>query len=1027
MRQKTETTAQCSENGKPLYTQSHCPEQSNVPNHRWLFPIACVLLCANTILAGAASDAIRETKYSIHVWENDHGLPHDTVVSMVQTRDGYLWLGTLGGLARFDGIRFSSIPGLSDTRVVYLFEDSHRNLWIGTESAGTMIMREGRLIAPPELAAGGIERRLRAACEDASGTVWLYYENGDLWRYAANRFVPMVPPREESSTRTMIQETNGPLWVGTLRHQYAVGAVVENGSLELPIGEDISFAIRLEMLVASRRSGYWRLANGQIQRVDAGTVRTITPYRWPVEVTSACEDHDGNLVVGTKGAGVFLVHSNGTVSSLTTTQKPSANLILSVLVDREGTLWVGTDGGGLNRVKRQLFTTLESSRGWEVQSVTEDATGGLWLGSYFKGLGRWASGQMEQFGSSRYSLFERAVPIQTVFADRENRVWVGTADRQLLQFRDGAFHGVNDGGLIQQKVQAIYQDRVGRLWFGTEGSLVCLESNKWRLFGAPDGLISTNITAIADDADGNIWIGTVGGGVNRWRDGKFSPLLGAPAEYITALLTDAQGVLWVATRAGLGRWQKETWTRYTTREGLVTDNLRYLIDDGLENLWIGSDIGVLRVPKKALNDFAGGQTNAILCRAYDKEDGLPTRACTLGSQPGGWRGRDGALWFATMKGVARLDPAQFRANTNPPPVVIESILVDDVKLGSNDVSNLTLRPHNERLEIQYSSLNLAAPERARFRYRLEGLEKNWIEAGDRRPVSYPKLPAGRYTFQVTASNEDGVWNESGASLAVVVQPPFWRTWWFITISILGTLGLIAGTVHYFSTQQLQRQLAVMQQQEALEKERARIARDIHDQVGASLTQVALLGELVESDKNSPAEIEAHAQQISQTARETTRALDEIVWTVNPQNDTLEGLVNYICKYAQDYLAVAGVTYRFDLPSQLPAQPIAPDVRHNVFLASKEAVTNIVRHGNATSAWIRLRVELPSVILEIEDNGRGIGGLDSKAAQTRHGLKNMRKRMEDIGGHFHIGSGREGGALVRLTIPLTAHHAIARAG
>jgi signal transduction histidine kinase len=249
-------------------------------------------------------------------------------------------------------------------------------------------------------------------------------------------------------------------------------------------------------------------------------------------------------------------------------------------------------------------------------------------------------------------------------------------------------------------------------------------------------------------------------------------------------------------------------------------------------------------------------------------------------------------------------------------------------------------------------------------------------------------------------------------------PPLWKRWWFIAACVVLAVGVVAGSVHYFSTQRLERQLAVMRQQEALERERARIARDIHDQVGASLTQVALLGELVESDKDSPTDVQEHAQQISQTARETTRALDEIVWTVNPQNDTLDGLVNYICKNAQDYLAVAGVRYRFDVPAELPAKSVAPDVRHNIFLASKEAVTNVVRHAKASAAWIRLRLEPSSMILEIEDNGRGLGGLDPEAAQRRNGLKNMRKRMEDVGGSFEMLTGSEGGALVRLTVPLS---------
>src|SRR5262249_23246554 len=259
-----------------------------------------------------------------------------------------------------------------------------------------------------------------------------------------------------------------------------------------------------------------------------------------------------------------------------------------------------------------------------------------------------------------------------------------------------------------------------------------------------------------------------------------------------------------------------------------------------------------------------------------------------------------------------------------------------------------------------------------------------------RSALYHKLPPpGHYTFQVTACNEDGVWNPTGTSLSLIVEPPFWRTWWFLTSATATLLASMVVTVHYLSTKKLQRQVERLRQQEALEKERARIARDIHDQLGASLTQVSLLGEFVESDKDSPAEVEAHARQICQTARDTTRVLDEIVWTVNPSNDTLDGLINYVCKYAQEYLAVAGLRYRLDVPTQLPSTPITPELRHNVFLSAKEAVTNVVRHAKANAVWIRLRLDPTAFHLEIQDDGRGLAGMDEKRAQSRNGLHNMR--------------------------------------
>ena len=382
------------------------------------------------------------------------------------------------------------------------------------------------------------------------------------------------------------------------------------------------------------------------------------------------------------------------------------------------------------------------------------------------------------------------------------------------------------------------------------------------------------------------------------------------------------------------------------------------------------------------------------------------------------------MWFSTVKGLVSVRSALLQRNTNPPPVRIERVKVQGQWQNTNSLralppAEVTIPPNKEGLEIDYTSLNLFAPEKARFRYRLEleghRRETNWIEVGNIRVAQIPALPPGHHRFQVTACNEDGVWNEAGAVLAVTVLPPFWRTTGFLTVATLCLLGLVVGSVYYVSTQRLQRQLATLRQQEALEKERSRIARDLHDQLGANLTQVALLGEMVEADKAMPEEVEGHARQISSTARETTHALDEIVWTVNPSNDTLDGLINYICKYAQEYLALAGLRYRLEVPPELPAIPISPELRHNVFLAAKEAVNNVVKHSQAASAWLRLRLEPSQFILEIEDNGRGLSEANEK--KGRSGIGNMRKRMEDIGGQFDVGPGAEGGTRIRLLAPL----------
>jgi signal transduction histidine kinase len=356
--------------------------------------------------------------------------------------------------------------------------------------------------------------------------------------------------------------------------------------------------------------------------------------------------------------------------------------------------------------------------------------------------------------------------------------------------------------------------------------------------------------------------------------------------------------------------------------------------------------------------------------------------------------------------------------------VIESVSIDGVPQKNNPLSSVwpgtvTLAPENEQLEIHFTALDFSAPKRARlavqFQYKLEGYDKNWTDVGDARVAHFPKLPPGKYVFHVQASNEDGVWNEAGAMLAVIVLPPFWRQSWFVVLAILFLLGALAGIIYLISTAKLKRELRELHQKELLEKERARIARDLHDQLGANLTQVTLLGEMAEADKALPGEVEQHAQQICATARETTRALDEIVWAVNPANDTLEGLVNYACKYAQDYFALAGVSYRAELPAGLAPVPILPEVRHNVFLAFKEAVNNVVKHAQATEAHVKLQLEPGKFILSVTDNGRGLGDLSGK--KLRNGLKNMRRRLADVQGEFTIVPGEPGGTVVCFSVPL----------
>lgn len=1002
-------------------------------NHAAMPKFGCALLLAGLMVCRPAL-AMLATAPSYIVDSAPPGLPQNSVIAMVQTRDGYLWLGTVRGLARFDGSRYElfnewNTPGLSSSTIVHLFEDSHGGLWIGAGDT-VALLKDGQ-IATLDIPGGNAA--LRSTCEDATGAVWLYLADSRLVRCRNGKVENVWPVGLELSfTRNLITAASGQIWIGTDTQLFRLASDVTQPNFELLLHSHFPPG-KLDYLVARREGGFWMFAGGQIYQVPtnglASAVVFADSYPWSkAPIKTAIEDHSGNLVVGTLDQRVFRFTSDGSVHRI---EGLSQDTALSLCEDREGNMWVGTDGGGLNRVKLNPFAVAEPWFGYVVQSIAQDASGGLWFGFngggavYWRGETRREFGPADGLGLITSPGVTNQPNFSAVLVDREQRVWVGDRQLGLFQFQNDRFVWVQEPRLEGRNVSALFEDRAGNLWVGTDLGLAKWNGAAWRWFDRRNGLTSDRITAIAEDHEGNLWVGTERNGLNRGRGEEFTAIRevdGLPCENVTALFVDRENVLWVGTGNGLGRYQAGEWSRFTTRDGLASDWINYLIEDDQDNLWIGSSLGLMRVAKKSLASQAAGRTSGIICRVYGVRDGLPTSECTQGSQPAACRTDDGRLWFPTIRGLVSVDPANLIPNTNAPLVDIQAIFLDDRLQNTNRLvtgfdEKLVIPAGVERLDILYTSLNLAAPEQARFRYWMEGLEEaGWSAPTDRRSVSYSKLPPGEYLFRVKASNEDGLWNPIGVSLAITVLPPFWRTWWFQTLVVIGALGTISGVVYLVFTQKLQRQLALLRQQEALERERARIARDLHDQLGANLTQVALLGEMVGEDKDLPLEVEAHAQQICQTARTTSDALDEIVWAANPSNDTLEGLVNYACKYAQDYLSLAGLRYRLEVPPSLPAASLPPDLRHNVFLAFKESVNNVVKHAKATEVKIRLRLEANQFKMEIADDGCGPAEAATKTG--RNGLRNMRKRMEDVGGTFEMQPSAERGTVVRLTAPLT---------
>ena len=494
--------------------------------------------------------------------------------------------------------------------------------------------------------------------------------------------------------------------------------------------------------------------------------------------------------------------------------------------------------------------------------------------------------------------------------------------------------------------------------------------------------------------------------------------------------------MWIGTSDGLSRIKDGKFASITTGQGLWDDTISQILEDDQGQLWFGSNRGIFRVSKEELERVADGDSTTVTPVVYGKAEGMESLECSGGFCPASLKTRDGLLWFSTVKGVVVVDPKNIPVNAVAPAVVIDELQVDDTlvaadvnnpvpqnpksairmlkfKAGSLRNSMVTIGPGARRVEFRYSALSFTAPEKVRFRYRLEGLDSDWVDAGGRRVAEYPYLPPGQYQFRVTACNEDLVWCEREAVLALTCRPAFWQTGWFRLLVAL--VVLVGWPVKLLATRRLRRRLAVVQQEHALEQERTRIARDIHDELGTLLTGISLLSDRSQTHCDQPEQVAEHLQTISQRARSAVQAVDSIVWAINPQNDRFDHLANYLVQFAEDFFRLTPIRCRLDVPEAVPHFPLGTQERHHILLAVKEACNNVARHSRASEVWVRLKVDASDFSILIEDNGRGF--VVGTMAEGSDGLRNMRQRMAEVGGRLDLDSEPGRGTCVKLFAPL----------
>ena len=1015
-------------------------------------------------------------EYLTDVWTADNGLPDSSVTAIAQTPDGYLWVGTYNGLTRFDGLRFvtfdpANTPALTHARVRKLSVDNQGTLWINTfdgaltslragkfafESAGnesldpdvtlvssvsnqvTFLLHRGflrrkLLSAPPGAGWEDLNppsRSVGALCVvDGAGTVWYRGADKHLWRVAGQDFesLPQISGLTGSQVNCLTADAQGRLWVGTDK-EIALwdGTTFQNvtpTNAELPV--DVAF------LSIAEDGGVWAVVNGR--------VRKAVDRRWQLEAEplknmftgklsrmGAHEDHQGGMWLYDYGRGLSHIAADGQVRQFGLQEGFPGERVNCFFEDHEGNWWAGLDAGGLVRIREKRFQTMDTggdAATKPAKSVCETGSGTVWIGTLGDGLARWQAGTLTNLavpgGTGRGFAF-------CVCPDAAGRLWVSAGEEDLFVYEKNVFRRITPA---VHGVKAILADKAGRIWAGTKNGLYFAAAETPENFRLHEGVGRNKVRALAGDGHGNVWAGTEDGTLFRIATNittAFRPADSKVPPAIWSLLAEDDGTVWAGTfRGGLLRFRDGQFTRFTSSEGLPDNIICQILADEAGNLWLGSHQGIFRVAKPALDDFARGVTKSVPCTVYGRSDGLPSLECSGGYQPAAWPGQDGQLWFTTLKGAVSVQPRAIRLNLLPPPVVIEEIVIDGKSLDAmSDAQNkpalagvtydrdkkfLEVGPGKHQFEFRYTGLSLTASDRVQFRYRLEEADAGWVEAGTQRAAQYKLLPPGTYQFRVVACNSDGIWNEPGAALTLKILPYFYETLWFRLLAGLAAVGLVAGAVRFAVTRRLHQRLEQLARQQAVERERTRIAQDIHDDLGANLTLIAVLGDLAKQEKTVE-----RIDKMASTARQAVKSLDEIVWAVNPRNDTLAHLIDYTGQFAADYLRAAGVRCLLDVPEQTAPREVPSNVRHNVFLVVKEALQNIVKHAHATEVWLRINATSQQLRIVIEDNGGGFERAPENALAD--GLRNMQQRMKELGGQCQIQSRVGTGTEIIVELP-----------
>jgi ligand-binding sensor domain-containing protein/signal transduction histidine kinase len=958
----------------------------------------------SVILPSATARATAPEGYTRKLWQTQDGLPEQTVQAFAQTADHYLWIGTTGGLLRFDGSRFKlfdhgNTPQLHENSVFALLASRDGSLWIGTEGGGLVRYRNGDLRAYG-LQDGLSDNFVRALYEDRGGTIWVGTDNG-LLRFASGRLVRIdntgnIPAM---AVHSIAEDHMGGLWAGGSR------------LIHIHLGHETEYSIegggsqnRVKSILETRDGTIWVGTVSGLHRLRPGTQHFERVPGITQTVRVLRQFSDGSLWVGTIGEGIRMLE-NGKLIPITAPDSLPSNTVLNIFEDDEKNRWIGTQAGMLRLTRTPVrIVPLPQAEDSDFGTVYAERDGTLWVVStdvfqVRKGIATlWAHPQLPHLRA------------RNIFRDRAGALWIGTDGGGLVRLQRGNILRLTvRDGLVNNFIRVIVQSRDGTMWFGTDEGVSHWTQHGFVNYQMRDGLTYFSTRALMEDGNGDIWIGT-DRGLNHLRGGVFIHDAATTAlgdEKVWSIHEDPEGGLWFGTRDnGLYRWKAGRLAHFTTANGLASNSVYQIVEDRREGLWLSGPNGISLLQQREVDEAADHPREHLSLTLYGIASEVETTQIYGGRQPSGCLDNDNGVWFPSNKGPIHI-AHETATPLTPPPVAIDEVLVDGRSL--NSAQPIVMNPGAGRLEISWSPILLRSQQSLRFRYRLDNFDSMWSSPSPSRSASWTNLPAGKYSFRVETFEINRPQAVSETSLQIVQKPHFWRTWWFVGCSVLLAGAAVFG-IHRFRLWQMQMRF------EAVLNERGRLAREMHDTVIQGCAGISALLEalasLREESGTLPQELFDHARNQVRTTIDEAR---QAVWNLRQAQPAGRNIAASVESMARQISAESGVR----VVCEITGKPfsLTQMATHELMMMAREAVYNAVFHGHPERVELRVNFARNELTLEVRDNGTGFEPALAPGREDRHyGLVGMRERVGAVGGEFRLESAPGRGTELKVRIP-----------